>query len=214
MSGMEKMKAVVGLGNPGPEYAGTRHNVGYRVAEEMAGRFRVRFSLRRFSSIIAEAEARKGEKIVLAKPLTFMNCSGEAVQGLMQFNRLNGRDILVVCDDLNLPLGQLRLRRKGSDGGHNGLGSIIVALGHGEFPRLRIGVGPRPAGDQTEFVLSEFSAGERPVIEEAVTRAADAVECWIFEGLSEAMNRFNRGPDDIYPNGEEKDSPHKGAKDG
>lgn len=205
------MKAVFGLGNPGPEYISTRHNLGFRVVEEVAERLGARFSRRKFNSFVAESWSADDEKLFLAKPYTFMNRSGEAVRSVGAFYQLNGPDILVICDDFNLPLGQLRLRRGGSDGGHNGLRSIIDALGHQEFVRLRIGIGSCEMDRRTDFVLSDFRAGEMHVVADAVLRAADAAECWISEGVAEAMNRFNRGELPRCSEPENQDSNQKGV---
>ena len=205
------MKAMFGLGNPGPEYISTRHNLGFRVVEEVAERLGARFSRRKFNSFVAESWSADGKKLFLAKPYTFMNRSGEAVRSVGAFYQLNGPDILVICDDFNLPLGQLRLRRGGSDGGHNGLRSIINALGHQEFARLRIGIGSCKVDRRTDFVLSDFRAGEMPVVADAVLRAADAVECWISEGVVEAMNRFNRGEPPRCSEPENQDPNQKGV---
>jgi PTH1 family peptidyl-tRNA hydrolase len=190
------MKLIVGLGNPGARYAGTRHNAGWQVAEVLASRagagpWRIRFDA-------ALVDARLGDqKVVLARPLTFMNESGRAVRALVDFWKVEPGDLLVVSDDLALEVGRIRLRPEGSAGGHNGLASIIAHLGHEGFARLRVGIGPAPPPEQqAAFVLSDFAEGERPLIDEAVRRAADAAECWLKEGLQEAMNRFNRPRED------------------
>ncbi|MBM4019502.1 MAG: aminoacyl-tRNA hydrolase [Planctomycetes bacterium] len=190
------MKLIVGLGNPGERYAGTRHNAGWRVAEELARRAGAAAWRERFDAALAEARW-GGRKAVLARPLTYMNNSGQAVRQLMDFWKLQPADLLVALDDLALDLGRIRLRPEGSAGGHNGLESVIAHLGHEGFARLRVGIGPGPAAqEQAAFVLSEFQERERPVIDEAVRRAADAAECWITRGLAEAMNRFNRPRDE------------------
>jgi PTH1 family peptidyl-tRNA hydrolase len=134
---------------------------------------------------------------VLARPLTYMNLSGQAVRELVDFWKVEQEDLLVVVDDFALDLGRIRLRAEGSAGGHNGLESIIAHLGREQFARIRVGIGPMPKGvDQAAYVLSEFPASERPVLEEVIDRAADAAECWILMGLQEAMSRFNRPKDD------------------
>jgi PTH1 family peptidyl-tRNA hydrolase len=189
------MKLIVGLGNPGPRYAATRHNAGWRVLEALAARAGTSAWREKFETLLAEAR-RGSEKVVLARPLTFMNLSGQAVRELVDFWKVEQPDLLVVVDDFALDLGRIRLRPEGSAGGHNGLLSIVAHLGHEQFARLRVGIGPMPKGvDQAAFVLSEFTASERPLIEEAVGHAADAAECWINNGLQEAMNRFNRPKD-------------------
>jgi len=190
------MKLIVGLGNPGERYAATRHNAGWRVAERLASRAGTGSWRARFDAALAEARW-GAEKVVLARPLTYMNHSGQAVRQLVDFWKLERDGLLVVVDDLALDLGRIRLRAEGSAGGHNGLESIIAHLGHEQFARLRVGIGPAPPpAEHAAFVLSEFAAGERPAIDEAIGRAADAAECWITQGLQEAMNRFNRPKED------------------
>jgi PTH1 family peptidyl-tRNA hydrolase len=186
------MKAVVGLGNPGPDYAGTRHNLGFEVVDEIARRWRVK--LKSWKSVASLAVV-KSRDVILAEPKTFMNASGQAVGSVTRYYGLAPEDVLIVVDEAQLPLGRLRLRRSGSDGGHNGLKSIIEHLGR-DFPRLRIGVerGDR-ASDLSQRVLSRFGPVERDAIDRAVVRAADAVEMFVSEGLLAAMNRFN-APDD------------------
>ncbi len=185
------MKLIVGLGNPGARYRLTRHNLGFMVLDLLAERWRIAVGGRRH-----EAELGSGEiaetRVVLAKPQTFMNASGESVAKVRRLHRLEPRDILVVCDDLDLPLGRVRLRGEGGAGGHNGLASLISVLGKG-FPRLRIGIG-RPLGgaDPVDFVLEPFTASERPTVHTAIERAADGVESWLREGLESAMNTLNR----------------------
>jgi PTH1 family peptidyl-tRNA hydrolase len=190
------MKLIVGLGNPEPRYATTRHNAGWRVAEALAARAAASAWREKFAALLAEA--RWGtERVVLARPLTYMNLSGQAVRELVDFWKVEQEDLLVVVDDFALDLGRIRLRAEGSAGGHNGLESIIAHLGREQFARIRVGLGPMPKGvDQAAYVLSEFPASERPVLEEVIDRAADAAECWILMGLQEAMSRFNRPKDD------------------
>lgn len=188
-------KLVVGLGNPGREYAGTRHNVGFVVIERLAERWDC--SLRkkwRFAAAVGEA-TRPAGPVALACPQTFMNRSGAAVTGLLRWWKLSPAELLVVVDDADLSLGQIRLRLAGGSGGHNGLRSIIEALGGNEaFARLRVGIGRSgPAGaDLTGHVLGKFAADERAAVEGAVTVAVEAVEVCVEEGLTAAMNRFNR----------------------
>jgi PTH1 family peptidyl-tRNA hydrolase len=183
------MKLVVGLGNPGSRYRATRHNVGFQVVEEVA---REEGWPLRPASWWRSAEGRlNAEEVVLAQPLTFMNDSGRSVRALTERLQVSQEGMLVVCDDLNIGLGEVRLRRSGSSGGHKGLASIARELQSEGFARLRIGVGP-PRGEVVEFVLSEFSREERPTADRAVVRAAEAVRCWVTVGIEEAMNRFNR----------------------
>ena len=194
-----RAKLVVGLGNPGQEYAGTRHNIGFEVVAQVAGKLDC--SLRsklKFAARVGEVTLETG-RIMLAQPQTFMNRSGAAVVTMMQWLKVSPAEVLVVVDDADLPVGQLRLRLTGSSGGHNGLRSIIAALGgNEEFARLRVGIGRTlPAGaDITGYVLGRFSATEREAVAAAVTTAADAVECCLRDGFAVAMNRFNRRKED------------------
>jgi PTH1 family peptidyl-tRNA hydrolase len=187
---------VVGLGNPGREYERTRHNVGFAALDRLAQKLKCSFrSKARFSAQVAEAGGGEAGKVTLAKPQTFMNRSGSAVQSLLFWLKITPAQLLVVVDDADLPLGQIRLRASGGSGGHNGLRSIIEALaGNEEFARLRIGIGrTAPAGtDITGHVLGRFAPAERQGAEEAVERAVEAIECCLRDGLVEAMNRFNR----------------------
>ena len=191
------MKLIVGLGNPGPQYADTRHNVGWRVVETLAVRAGGGTWREKLQASVAEVRCDE-EKVVLARPMTYMNLSGIAVRQMTDFWKVNSGDLLVVADDLALDVGRLRLRPSGSDGGHNGLASIVACLGSDQFARLRIGIGPAPTapGTHADFVLSPFSSAERPILGEAVEQAADAAELWIKKGLQEAMNRFNRPRED------------------
>ena len=185
------MKAIVGLGNPGRQYAGTRHNVGFDVVDELARRWNVQ--LRPWKSV-AELAVVVGRSAVLVEPLTFMNASGEAVSRVAAFHKVEPPDVLIVVDEVQLPVGRVRLRRSGSAGGHNGLKSVIQHIGP-EFPRLRIGIGRGdPKWDLADHVLSRFGADERDAVIESVQRAADAVELFVEEGIEAAMNRFNSSP--------------------
>ena len=195
---MDGIQLVVGLGNPGREYAGTRHNVGYRVVEKLADGAEARWQrAAKFDAETAEARL-AGRKIVLAKPATFMNLSGRACVALLHWHKVAPEQMLVVTDDADLDVGRLRLRLKGSSGGHNGLKSIVELAGTEQFPRLRVGIG-RPmrrsegAPDNTlvDFVLSRFPKGELAMVDEAVARAVDAVACAIESGMDAAMNKFN-----------------------
>ncbi|MGC4080972.1 MAG: aminoacyl-tRNA hydrolase [Vicinamibacterales bacterium] len=182
------MKAIVGLGNPGSQYAGTRHNVGFEVIDEVARRWNV--SLRPWKSV-ADVAVVSVRDAVLVEPQTFMNLSGDAVRRILDFHKLEPADVLVVADEVQLPVGRLRVRRSGSAGGHNGLKSIIQHIG-AEFPRLRIGVGRGdPTWDLADHVLSRFDRDERDAVADAVNRAADAVELFVEQGVEVVMNRFN-----------------------
>ena len=187
------MKAIVGLGNPGREYAGTRHNIGFDVLDEVARRWHVQ--LRPWKSV-ADVAVVSNRSVVLVEPQTYMNLSGDAVSRIVAFHKLAPTDVLVVVDEVQLPLGRLRVRRNGSAGGHNGLKSITQHIG-AEFPRLRIGVGRGdPRLDLADHVLSKFGREEREAVADLVSRAADAVELFAGEGLDVVMNRFNPGPVD------------------
>jgi PTH1 family peptidyl-tRNA hydrolase len=190
------MKLIVGLGNPGPRYADTRHNVGWRVAEELSARAGAGPWREKFDAAVTET-LWHGQKVVLARPLTFMNNSGLAVRQLMDFFKAPLEDLLAVLDDMALDVGRIRLRREGSDGGHNGLASVIVHVGDQRFARLRVGIGPAPPpAEHVDFVLSPFTNEEQPIIEKAIGRAADAAECWITQGPEAAMNQYNPGTED------------------
>jgi PTH1 family peptidyl-tRNA hydrolase len=185
-------KLVVGLGNPGSKYQGTRHNIGFEVVDRLAeGGSGASFS-RKFDGLLAETEI-DFRKVLLLKPETFMNLSGRSVAQVVRFYKIELADLLVVCDDLNLPLGKLRIRGGGSDGGQKGLRDISAQLGSDQYARLRIGIGDRGPIDAADFVLSRFRSAERPAIDDALILASQAVAVWGTQGLPAAMNRFN-GP--------------------
>ena len=185
------MKIVIGLGNPGRKYVGTRHNIGFAVMEALARRHAAGPAKSNFQAEIAEASI-AGEKVLLVCPQTFMNLSGTSALQARDFYKLGDAELLVVCDDFALPLGRLRVRPQGSAGGQKGLADIIRRLGTENVPRLRIGVGPLPAGwNGADFVLGKFTKNEMPEIELATVRAADAVELWVSEGIAAAMNKYN-----------------------
>jgi PTH1 family peptidyl-tRNA hydrolase len=185
------MKLVVGLGNPGRKYEGTRHNLGYRVLAELARRHARGSPRERFRGEVADADL-GGVKTLLLSPTTYMNLSGASVLEARDFYKLTTQDLLVICDDLNLPAAKLRFRSSGSSGGQKGLEDIIRRLGTEEFPRLRIGIGaPPPGWDPADYVLGRFTEQERPEIEESIRRAADAVADWAREGIQACMNRYN-----------------------
>ena len=183
---------IVGLGNPGEKYEGTRHNVGFLVVDELARRANVPVQKLKYRALTNTAQV-AGQKVLLMKPVTFMNLSGEAVRQAVDFYKLPPERVLVISDDVSLPVGKLRVRRGGSAGGHNGLKNIILHLGGDKFPRVKVGVGekPHPDYDMADWVLSKFTGPDRKAIDEAVVRAADAVECLLTEGPDKAMNRFN-----------------------
>lgn len=188
------MKVIIGLGNPGPAYQYTRHNVGWWVIERLAQRWQASAPHARHRAAVAAA-AFHGAAVLLVRPLTYMNESGAAVRALVAAEGLVGSDLLVVYDDLALPLGQLRVRPRGGGGGHKGLGSVLAALGTQDVPRLRIGIGEPPPGvDRVSYVLGAFAAEERLLIEGAADRAAEAVECALRDGLIVAMDGYNAAP--------------------
>jgi PTH1 family peptidyl-tRNA hydrolase len=189
------MKIVCGLGNPGREYERHRHNIGFRVVERLAERARTSFDKVKFDAELAQAGL-GGEKVLLIKPQTFMNLSGRSVAGAAGFYKVAPADVLVVHDELDLPFGRLQLKAGGGAGGHNGLRSIQQLLGTDAYPRLRFGIG-KPLGPNAKervvgHVLSGFTAEEERALEDRVQVAAEAAEAWLKEGLSSAMNRFNR----------------------
>lgn len=183
---------IVGLGNVGDKYEGTRHNVGFRVADELAERAGVPVQRLKYRALTGQAEI-GGARVLLMKPVTFMNLSGEAVRPAADFYKVPADHILVLSDDVSLPVGKLRIRRGGSAGGHNGLKNIIQHLGTDQFPRVKVGVGekPHPDYDMADWVLGKFQGEDRKAIDQAVQRAADAVECLLREGPERAMSRFN-----------------------
>lgn len=188
------MKLIVGLGNPGGKYTATRHNVGFRVVDELSRRHGIDLSRVRFSGFFGNGPV-GAQQVGLLKPGTFMNLSGRAVREAMTFYKLEPADLLVISDDLALPLGRLRLRKAGSAGGHNGLTSVITETGTEAFARLRIGIEQVAGERMVGHVLGAFTDREETVIGPAVMHAADAVECWLADGIDTAMNRFNKSED-------------------
>lgn len=189
------MKIVVGLGNPGRKYSGTRHNVGFDVLEELASRHAAERWRNRFEAETTEIQI-GDERVLLVAPQTYMNLSGRCVKNVMEFFKLPLADLLVVCDDLNLPCGRLRIRRSGTAGGQKGLKNTIDQLGTTEFTRLRIGIGrPDDGQDVVNYVLQPFTKAERSAMDETIQKAASAVETWVREGSDAAMNKFNRADD-------------------
>jgi peptidyl-tRNA hydrolase, PTH1 family len=189
------VKLIAGLGNPGPKYRGTRHNVGFEVVERLAERAGLRtFETGPADALIAKARPAAGEPVLLVKPLTFMNLSGQAVGELVRYFKIDVADVLVVLDEAQLPLGRLRIRARGSAGGHNGLKSVIEHLG-ADVPRLRLGIGRGEdiRRDLADHVLARFDADETAEAARMIARAADAAETFITEGIAVVMNRFNGG---------------------
>lgn len=185
------MRLVVGLGNPGRRYQKTRHNLGYRVVDLLSEKYEKGFKAGKGEYLYCQLKI-ESKEVYLLKPFTFMNQSGQAVFDSLSFFNLTPPELFVICDDINLPLGKLRLREKGSDGGHKGLSSIIYHLVSEEFPRLRLGIGPLPEDEVLEdFVLKKFKKEEEKSVEEMICKGALTVESSIMFGLTESMNRFN-----------------------
>lgn len=189
---MENLYLIVGLGNPGADYAKTRHNAGFLLVERLARRWQADWSVARKFNVLL-AKARRGDKrLVLCRPQTFMNASGEAVRAVLIYHGVPLGRLLVVVDDADLPLGGLRLRGQGSSGGHHGLESIAQHLGTREFARLRLGIGRQAgAGEITDYVLGRFSAAEALLVDELLAVACEQVECWLDAGIGKAMSQFN-----------------------
>jgi PTH1 family peptidyl-tRNA hydrolase len=195
------MKAIVGLGNPGAKYRGTRHNIGFAVVDELARRWAVTFEAAPADALIARWRPADAGPVLLVKPLTFMNASGEAIGALGRYFKIDIGDLLIVVDEAQLPLGKIRARARGSAGGHNGLKSIIAHLGD-NFSRLRVGVGRGQEGagpggtvrrDLADHVLSRFEPGEKADVERMIERAADAAATFITSGIAAVMNAYNGG---------------------
>lgn len=187
------MYIIVGLGNPGREYGNTRHNIGWDVIDVLADRAHVDVLEKKHKAIIGKGVI-AGQKCILAKPQTYMNLSGESVRELVDYYKIDEKtELIVISDDVSLEVGQIRIRKKGSAGGHNGLKSIIGHLGHDTFQRVKMGVGEKPKGyDLADWVLGHFSKEERKLMDDAAKRAAEAIELMIIEGADVAMNRYNR----------------------
>ena len=183
---------VAFLGNPGLKYEGTRHNAGFMTAEALCKKKNFAINKARFQALTAQVDL-GGERVLLMKPQTYMNLSGQAVSQAARFYKIPPEHILVVSDEVSLPIGRLRIRQKGSAGGHNGLKSIIAHLGTDQFPRLRLGVGapPHPDYDMADWVLSAFKDQDAEDFAKAAQRAAEAIECYILEGPAKAMDRYN-----------------------
>ena len=182
------IRLVAGLGNPGPEYAATRHNIGFMVVDQFAAQFGSTWE----KSTKWDALSAKCGAVLLVKPMSFMNRSGYPLLAIAQFYKIAPREILVVLDDLALPLGRLRLRSRGGSGSHNGLESIIMQFGTEEIPRLRIGIGEAPHEGSVDYVLSRFFEEEKPTVRSTIDRAVQAAKCAIDNGLNSAMNTFNK----------------------
>lgn len=185
------MYIIAGLGNPEKKYDLTRHNIGFRVIDALAERSGIDLNDKKLKGIIGKGTI-AGEKVILVKPLTYMNLSGECVRPLADYFKVKPEEVIVIFDDISLDPGKLRVRKKGSAGGHNGIKSLIAHLGTENFPRVKFGVGDKPKGmDLADYVLGRFPKAEEATIKEGIENACDAVECMIREGADTAMNRFN-----------------------
>ncbi|MFH1777062.1 MAG: aminoacyl-tRNA hydrolase [Candidatus Omnitrophota bacterium] len=184
------MKILIGLGNPGIAYKDTRHNIGFRIIDNFAQRHKFLLKKRKFRSIILEGNS-CNQKVLLVKAQTFMNLSGEAVRAVVSFYKIVLEEMLVICDDSALPLGKIRLRKKGSAGGHKGIISIIENIHSNNFPRLRVGIGRPRDRNMTNYVLQPFEKEEKKTVETAINLATDAIELWIELGITEVMNTYN-----------------------
>ena len=189
------IRLIAGLGNPGPEYAATRHNIGFIVVDQLAAQFGSAWE-KSVPRVREDALSAKCGAVLLVKPLSFMNRSGYAVFAVAQFYKIEPQEILIVLDDFALPLGRLRLRARGGPGGHNGLESVIAQFGTEEIPRLRVGIGAAPREGSVDYVLSRFFDEEKPIVRATVDRAVEALKCAIDNGLVSAMNTFNK-PEEI-----------------
>lgn len=186
------MKIVMGLGNPGKRYGRGRHNLGYLVVDHLAGEHYIAVTEKKYHSLVGRWQL-DGEQVLLVKPQSYMNRSGEAVRSLFRYLPVSTDDLVVIHDDIDLPFGRIRIRAKGGAGGHRGVLSILEALGNEHFFRVRVGIGRPPGGvDPTEFVLSPFSAEEWSLVEQVVSRAAGAVQSLLKEGSRQAMEKFNQ----------------------
>ena len=188
----DRFRLIVGLGNPGEAYRLTRHNIGFMVVDRLAYRHRILVDKRRFEAVFGLGRV-DGQCVILAKPMTFMNMSGAAVQNLAHFFNLDTQNLLVIHDDIDLVFGKIKIKQKGGDGGHNGLKSLIETFGSGVFARVRIGIGRPDAKQEVKgYVLSRFDSRQETVLDEVISTAQDAVETIVLKGLTEGMNHFSR----------------------
>lgn len=188
----EKMKLIVGLGNPGKQYEETRHNIGFKVIDELEKRLSIPLNQSKFKGLYGIG-FHKGVKVMLLKPLTYMNLSGESIRAVMDYYQINQDDLVVIYDDLDLPAGKIRLRQKGSAGGHNGIKSTVAHLGTQEFNRIRIGIDrPKNGMKVPDYVLGKFSEEDLPLTKEAVQKSASACETWLEKPFLQVMNEFNQ----------------------
>lgn len=184
------MYVICGLGNPGKKYANTRHNMGFITIDQLAEKHDIKVDKVKFKALVGEGRI-AGQKVLLVKPQTYMNLSGESVQEVMHFYKLDPEELIVIYDDLDLEVGALRLRKFGSAGTHNGMRSVVQHLNSDRFPRIRLGIGANGKRDIIDHVIGGFSKDEVPVLEEAVTKAVSAIECMLGEGIDRAMSQYN-----------------------
>ncbi|BCN28969.1 aminoacyl-tRNA hydrolase [Anaeromicropila herbilytica] len=186
------MYIIVGLGNPTREYEGTRHNIGFDVITQIAEDNNISMDMKKHKAVCGKGYI-EGEKVILAKPQTYMNLSGESVRELIDFYKVSKEEVIIIYDDISLDVGQLRIRAKGSAGGHNGIKSIISHLGSDEFARIKVGVGDKPKGyDLADYVLGHFNKDELDVVKEAIQKASMATKCIVTSGINDAMNQYNK----------------------
>ena len=187
-----QMKLIVGLGNPGKQYDQTRHNIGFEVIDALSDQFSIPLNQSKFKGMYGIG-LHNGEKVLLLKPLTYMNLSGESIRAVMDYYQIELEDLVVIYDDLDLPVGKIRLRQKGSPGGHNGIKSTVAHLGTQEFNRIRIGIDrPTPGMSVPDYVLGRFRAEERPLTQDAVKRSAEACAAWLQKPFLQVMNEYNQ----------------------
>jgi PTH1 family peptidyl-tRNA hydrolase len=188
------VKVIAGLGNPGVQYERNRHNIGFLVADRFAETYHIPISHKRFHSLYGSGVIASG-KVIVVKPMVFMNRSGEALQKVLHFFQFDAEDLIVIHDDLDLPYGRLRFKKRGGDGGHQGVRSIIESIGGNDFPRLKVGVGRPPKGmDPADYVLTDFNRAETPPLEEVISRAAECLFVALTEGVETAMRRYHPSP--------------------
>ncbi len=188
------MRLIVGLGNPGKKYKNNRHNLGFRVIDALSEDFKIKLSKKKFSSVFNQQSAIINQQsVLLAKPQTFINLSGQAIKSFVNWEKIDLKNILIICDDFNLPLGGIRIRKSGSSGGHNGLQSIIECLDSKNFPRIRLGIGPLPQSiDPADYVLNDFDKEEKLVVDKMIDISCQAVKVMIYEGIDKAMSEYNK----------------------
>ena len=188
---VNRMYIIAGLGNPEKKYDGTRHNIGFRMLDAVADRYGIDVGERKHKGLVGKGVI-GGEKVILAKPMTYMNLSGDCIRAVADYYKVEPQNIIVLFDDISLDVGKIRIRKKGSAGGHNGIKSIIAQLGTDDFPRLKFGVGDKPSGsDLVEHVLGRFNRVDEKKVSDEMSRVCDAVECMVTEGMDAAMNKYN-----------------------